>query len=376
MSNVSTIERQPRPIEEVRTQLEHMEGQFKAALPAHIPVERFSRVVMTAIQNNGELMKCDRRSLWNAAMRAAQDGLLPDGREGAIVHYQDKNKGLIAQWMPMIGGLRKKARNSGEISTWETYCVYENDKFEFELGDNPFIRHAPALGDKGKLIAAYSVATLKDGSKSREVMSILEIEGVRSKSKAKFGPWSDPIFFPEMVRKTVARRHSKVLPMSSDLDDLIRQDDALYDLEGARNDAAQTRTGGKAQSLAGALDKLALPKQPAGDAGNGNGAHDTETGEVIEGEATDKTEPGEAGGEASADEAETAEDRVETTAGAKSLDTMLKEIDKLPSVVHCADYVHDPVNRRSIDALSAPKREQFDQAFMRKQDRLKKAKKD
>uniref|UniRef100_UPI00195373C4 recombinase RecT n=1 Tax=Klebsiella aerogenes TaxID=548 RepID=UPI00195373C4 len=46
-------------------------------------------------------------------------GLLPDGREGAIVEFSGK-----AQWMPMIGGLRKKVRNSGEIATWEAHVVY------------------------------------------------------------------------------------------------------------------------------------------------------------------------------------------------------------------------------------------------------------
>ena len=242
------------PIVEARHQLTQMEPQFKAALPAHIPAERFGRVVMTALQNNPDLvLKCDRRSLWNAAMRAAQDGLLPDGRDGAIVPFKGK-----AQWMPMIGGIRKKARNSGEIATWETACVYENDEFVFELGDAPFIRHRPALGDRGKIIAAYSVAKLKDGSLSREVMSIDEIEGVRGKSRAENGPWNDPIFYPEMVRKVVARRHSKSLPMSSDLDDLIRRDDDLYDLASAR-EAIADRTGGKEvkQTLAGKLDNLA-----------------------------------------------------------------------------------------------------------------------
>src|SRR5882762_1147619 len=117
-----------------------MEGQFKAALPAHIPVERFMRVVMTAIQENPDLVKADRRSLWNAAMKAAQDGLLPDRREGAIVVY-----GTQAQWLPMVAGIRKKVRNSGEIATWDVNVVHAKDAFEFELGDTPFIRHKPDL---------------------------------------------------------------------------------------------------------------------------------------------------------------------------------------------------------------------------------------
>ncbi|WP_244627719.1 recombinase RecT [Microvirga tunisiensis] len=206
---------------------------------------------MTAIQGNMDLLRCDRKSLFNACMKAAQDGLLPDGREGAIVPYKGE-----ATWMPMIGGIRKKVRNSGEISSWDVHAVYENDLFEFELGDDPYIKHRPALSNKGKLIAVYSVAVLKGGEKSRDVMSIEDVEKIRAKSRSKNGPWADPTFYPEMAKKTVARRHSKVLPMSSDLDDLIRRDDALYDLKGASD--AEVKSGPRL-SMTAALDQLAGP---------------------------------------------------------------------------------------------------------------------
>jgi len=256
MSNTDVAERQTSPITELRSQVENLEGQFKAALPAHIPVERFCRVLMTAIQNNPDLVvKVERRSLFNAAMKAAQDGLLPDGRDGAIVVY-----GSQAQWMPMIGGLRKKVRNSGEIATWDAQIVHKNDRFKFRLGDDPFIEHEPILeSDPGPVIAAYSIAVLKTGEKSREVMSIAAIEKVRARSKASNnGPWKTD--YEEMCRKTVARRHSKVLPMSTDLDDLLRRDDDLYDFDAARAENAS----GAPQTLAGKLDVLAsLPATEA-----------------------------------------------------------------------------------------------------------------
>lgn len=239
----------PSEIMVVRNQIDDMATQFHAALPAHIPVERFGRVVMTAIQNNGDLLKCSRKSLFNAAMKAAQDGLLPDGREGAMVPF----KGEVT-WMPMVGGIRKKVRNSGEIATWDVHAVYEKDAFEFELGDEPFIKHRPYLGDdRGKLIAVYSVATLKSGEKSRDVMSVGEVDKIKALSKGSNTPWNNPTFYAEMAKKTVARRHSKVLPMSSDLDDLIRRDDELYDLKGSQEEA----TAAKPKSLAGRLDQLA-----------------------------------------------------------------------------------------------------------------------
>jgi recombination protein RecT len=256
----------PSEITLVRNQIDDMATQFQAALPAHIPVERFARVVMTAIQNNSDLLGCSRRSLFNAAMKAAQDGLLPDGREGAMVPY----KGEVT-WMPMVGGIRKKARNSGEIATWDVHAVFANDAFEYELGDNPFIRHKPTLANRGALIAVYSVATLKTGEKSRDVMSVEDVEKIRSKSRAQNGPWKDPVFYPEMAKKTVARRHSKVLPMSSDLDDLIRRDDNLYNLKGAQEEASAT----KPKSLAGRLDQLA-------DFSDEKDVVDNDTGEIVQ----------------------------------------------------------------------------------------------
>lgn len=265
--------KQLTPMEAFRKDAASMEREFSRALPPHIPVERFLRVVTTAVQTSlassfTNLLECDRRSLWSACMRAAQDGLVPDGREGAVLKYGDK-----AQWIPMIGGLRKKARNSGEIATWDAHCVYRNDHFVLRLGDAPSIDHTYDLAaPRGDLIGAYSVALLKDGSKSYEVMSIDEIRAIRDRSQAwsafkagkiKTTPWSTDE--AEMARKTVAKRHAKQLPASADLDDLLRRDDDLYefkrDEDGAASPDAPKRLRGK-----DALDRFAADASPVIDA--------------------------------------------------------------------------------------------------------------
>ena len=153
---VTTSEpRKLTPIEAFRKEATSMEREFSRALPPHIPTERFMRVVTTAVQtsmasNSMNLLECNRRSLWQACMKAAQDGLLPDGREGAVIRYRDD-----AQWVPMVAGIRKKARNSGEISTWDVHCVYKNDAFKLRLGDAPSIDHTYDLSTpRGDLIGA------------------------------------------------------------------------------------------------------------------------------------------------------------------------------------------------------------------------------
>jgi recombination protein RecT len=217
-------ERRADPIAVVRQNLTAMAPEFQAALPAHITVEKFTRVAMTAIQNNPDLaVKADRRSLFGACVRLAQDGLLPDGREAAIVMFGDK-----AQAMPMIAGILRKIRQSGEVSRVSAQVVYENDEFVWHLGFDEDVTHNPPALDKprGKPIGAYATAVLKDGSRLLEVMSLEEIEKVRAVSRAKGnGPWVQ--WWGEMARKTVMRRLSKRLPMSTDIAGEFERDESL-----------------------------------------------------------------------------------------------------------------------------------------------------
>jgi recombination protein RecT len=219
------------PIEIVRVDLEKMAPQFKLALPSHVSPEKFMRVVMTGLQNSPDLLSADRKSLYSACMKAAQDGLLPDGREGALVVYRGKD-GPKVQWLPMTAGILKKIRNSGDLSSITAQIIHKNDAFRYWVDDEgEHITHEPLLfGDQGETIGVYALAKTKDGSVHIEVMTEQQIQSVKGISKAKdFGPWSGP-FADEMRKKTAIRRLSKRLPMSTDLDDVIRRDDDLYDL--------------------------------------------------------------------------------------------------------------------------------------------------
>jgi recombination protein RecT len=231
--------------ENLRTQIAKMDKQFAAALPPHIPVERFTRVVQTALTGNPDLQKADRASLFEAAMKAAQDGLLPDGRDGALVIFNTKVKRdgkdiwiKKVQWMPMVGGILKKVRNSGELLSISAHVVYTKDKFFYSLGDEEKIEHTPLLDeDRGVPMCVYAIAKTKDGGIYREVMTLKDVEKVRNVSKAKdAGPWTQ--WWDEMARKSVIRRLAKRLPTSADLDDLLRHDDELYDFSGKRDEPA------------------------------------------------------------------------------------------------------------------------------------------
>lgn len=230
MASTAVAERRENPVVVIRQTLSQMAPEFKAALPAHVSEEKFRRVAMTAIQNNPDLQQADRRSLFGAIVRLAQDGLLPDGREAALVIFNTKNKSggwdKKVQAMPMIAGVLKKVRQSGEVAKVSAYVVHENDQFVVRYGFDEDVEHVPPPLDqpRGKPIGAYATAVLKDGSQLLEVMSFEEIEAVRSVSRSKDkGPWVQ--WWGEMARKTVMRRLSKRLPMSTDLEEQVFERD-------------------------------------------------------------------------------------------------------------------------------------------------------
>ena len=233
--SVTTIKPQT-PIAQMRTQLMAMTPEFKNALPSHITPEKFQRVILTVVQQQPDLLNADRRSLFASCLKCAADGLIPDGREAALVLF-----GRQVTYIPMFGGIQKRIRNSGEVASVQAHVIYEKDHFIIRRGLNETIEHTPLFpGDRGQAIGAYAIAKFKNGSDPVfEVMDREEIEKVRSVSRAaKNGPWVQ--WWDQQARKTVFKRLAKWLPMDADVDELIRRDDEIgapTEPSGAMDDA-------------------------------------------------------------------------------------------------------------------------------------------
>ncbi len=188
-------------------------GQVKMALPADVTPERFQRATVTALMQNEEIARAEPDSIYRSVIRCAQDGLLPDGREAAIMTFRNNKKGTVeAQYIPMIGGLRKIAGEQGW--TIRTQVVYANDEFAVAMGLEPQIVHIPVRPgvERGPLVAAYAVGAHGDGRREVEVMDADDIAKVRASSRAsQVGPWKD--WEERMWEKTVGRRLFKKLPL-------------------------------------------------------------------------------------------------------------------------------------------------------------------
>lgn len=224
---------QPRsPYEALKGQLEKSKAEFMPLLgQSQQNVDRFIRVVLNAVMGNPDLLDADRRSLISACLRAAQDGLLPDGREAVLNIYNTKVKEngrdvwvKKAQYLPMVGGLVKKLYESGEVTYIDAACVYEGDRFTYRRGDEPKLEHEPTMSDEpGQIVAAYVVIKLKNGEVKREVMPRRDIEAVRGASKSKdSGPWAT--WYDQQAIKSVIKRAYKQLPKADAFEAVAEHD--------------------------------------------------------------------------------------------------------------------------------------------------------
>ena len=246
-----------QPAQAFKLSLDAAMPELKKVISSDIDVEKFMRVALTTIQNNPSLLEKDRRSLFSALHSCAQDGLMPDGREAALVPF----KGDI-KYTPMVAGYFKRARNSGEIGSMDAAVVYSNDEFE-EWADEtgPHFKHKKATGERGDRVGAYAYAVTKDKFLYFEYMAAKEIEAAKKMSRSQH-VWNGD-FGDEMWRKTVVRRLCKHrLPSASDMTNMLRADAEEYAEHGEATDAApkpKAETSSKLSSLV--AERSAAPAQ-------------------------------------------------------------------------------------------------------------------
>lgn len=211
-----------------------MKKQIALALPKHMTADRMARVALTAINKTPKLLECTKESLMAAIMTCSQFGLEPDGRHAHLIPYGNQCQ-LILDYKGLVALMRR----SGDVSDIHADFVGSNDDFDYCFGTGSQLKHKPNLKSRGEPIAFYSYVRLKDGSESFEVLGIEEVDSVRKRSRAgNNGPWVTD--YNEMGKKTAFRRHSKWLPLSTEVMDAINADDDVLPVgENARFEKAK-----------------------------------------------------------------------------------------------------------------------------------------
>ena len=162
MSN--SISTQASPVSTFSKTLERMKPQMALALPKHMSADRMARLALTAFSSNKDLQACSTDSILSSLMTATQLGLEPGiNGQGYLIPYKGK-----CTFVPGWKGLVDLVSRAGRATVW-TGAVYQGDKFEYQLGDEPFCRHKP--GDGGEAFThVYAIGRVKDAE-----MPVIEV---------------------------------------------------------------------------------------------------------------------------------------------------------------------------------------------------------
>ena len=199
--------------------------------------EAYCRVVLNAMVATPAIVKCDADSLQQALLDAMNAGLVPDGKEAAIVPFKNK-----AQLIIMIEGRLKLAHQATKGLVMRSMAVFGGDEWDYSEGLRPRLHHVPnpeASNAPEQMIYVYATAQLPVAIEPQfDVMSRATVDRYRaySASPAK-GPWAT--HFEEMAKNAVLKRLLKRLPKSSrapaevaDLERVDTMEDAVA-LDGA-----------------------------------------------------------------------------------------------------------------------------------------------
>ena len=198
-----------------------LQPEIRKALPSMITPERFTRMALSSLNNNPQLLECTPMSFIAALMDAAQLGLEPNTPLGQayLIPYRNKDKGVVeCQFQIGYKGLIDLAYRNERLRSIEAHTVYENDEFYYELGLDARLKHIPAWDERGDIKGFYAVFKLDNGGYRFEVMSKSDLDRFRDTysktANSAYSPWNTS--YEEMAKKTVIKRVLKYAPLKAE----------------------------------------------------------------------------------------------------------------------------------------------------------------
>ena len=295
MNEVAT--RKASPLADFKQQLGALLDSNEMHLPSNVSPDAFRNAAIVAAQDNPTILQCEAATVFKSVRRLAAAGLVPDGREAALVPFNTKVKDAqgnekwikACQAMPMVFGLIKMARRSGDVKDIRAHLVYQNEidqgRFAYIIGDEESLTHDPILfGDKGEMVGGYAIAKLSDGTLVREFMDKDEIDRIRKlgainrNKNEPVGIWKD--HYPEMAKKTIIRRLTKRLDLSAEDMRHITMDDE--DDKAMRDVTPEAPAAPELSKKRGSIAAAIQDDQPAPDPING---------EILDAESEDQRQP-------------------------------------------------------------------------------------
>jgi recombination protein RecT len=204
--------------------LQKSKSAMALALPKHLNPDRMCRLALTCFATNPALKECTAQSILGSIVVACQLGLEPGVRgQGYLIPYK-RTCTFVPGWQGLVGLLN----NTGRATAW-TGCVFEGDKFDFELGSAPKCVHLPGenYGDPNKIKWVYAVGKV-NGSEQPVIEAwpmsrVLKHRDRYNKVGAKHYSFQNIEMY---ARKVVLLQVLKYMPSSIELNNAIVASDA------------------------------------------------------------------------------------------------------------------------------------------------------
>lgn len=176
--------------------------------------------------NQPALTVCTQTSIANALFKMAVQGLSVIKKQGAFIVY-----GTELQWQNEYTGNVVLAKRYGDLKSYKANAIFEGDNFGFEIdtetGRRKVTKHEQTLASFGskKLLGAYCIYELQDGTKDVEIMNIDQITESWLMNAGKALTKAHKQFPDQQAIKTVINRMCKPLIRTSNDSAVLSEDD-------------------------------------------------------------------------------------------------------------------------------------------------------
>ncbi len=225
--------------QELSQYLEKGIAEIQKAAIEEVDPKHLIRVLLTAATKTPKLFNCSFESFSLALLTATQLGLEINGYHAHVVPF-----GQECQLIIDYKGLVKLAYKVPNILSIHAAAIYRDDDFDYGFGTglNHFLKHHPAIDDRGDLIGAYAMAKLEKGEDVFVVMMKEDIEKRRnvSKSSSQDSPWIK--WKPEMYMKTAIKALAKLIPLGDKVEAVIEYENKLAAIDVEYKEQKRTST--------------------------------------------------------------------------------------------------------------------------------------
>lgn len=199
-------------------------------VPEGQSLARVRREIINAVHENPKILKCDATSIVRAVSKAVSWNLVIGHTAYLIPRAPRRGETQMLTAMQSYHGKIELLVRHGAARLVDGHPVYKNEHYKSALGTNPWIEHYPMTLDpdgRGELVGGYAFAKITQTEFKIVEISAKEIDAIRKKYSQQWADGRLEDVAHWYVPKTAIHRLCKQIPMSSDLAQLLTDDDDI-----------------------------------------------------------------------------------------------------------------------------------------------------